>query len=69
MPVVDDELTQVGMDGDELQAIEAGREHVGGGLDGAGLVFAVDAEASLGVERVGAVAVNGYLHNGLGIRN
>lgn len=54
MPVVDDEFTQVGMDGDELQAVEADREHVGGGLDGAGLVFTVDAEDAFGVEGVGA---------------
>lgn len=54
MPVVYDELTQVGMDGDELQAVDAGWEHVGGGLDGAGLVFAIDAEDAFGVEGVGA---------------
>lgn len=63
VPVVDDEFTQVGMDGDQLQAVEAGREHVHGGLDGAGLVFTVDGEVALGVEGVGAVAGDFCLHN------
>ena len=63
VPVVDDELTQVGMEGDELQAVEAGWEHGLGGFEGVGEGLVVDDEEALGVEFVTGCAVNGYLHN------
>ena len=68
VPVVDDELTQVGMDGDELEAVEAGWEHTLGGFEGVGEGLVVDDEGAGGVEVVGLGSVNDYVHNCLVFR-